>query len=178
MRTSMRSLATVVALAGACLLPATACASVASGFSRVDWKTWLHGEPPTPPKAAPPASLARVSVADGAPRDPRIEGFLRALAQGIKDRDARALRPLLSPRYTVENVPDGTDAPTLFAQAIDQLPGPLEIVLTGIETRDDVRTAHVEFRYANGPVKQRALRFDADGRLLASDLFAVRRHGT
>jgi hypothetical protein len=177
MRLSMSRISAGVALAAACLGPGVACASGTPAFMRADWKSWLHGDPPAPPKAAAPATLARVSVAPDVPSDPRIEAFLQALARGIKDRDARALRPLLSQRYTVDDAPDSVDAAALFAQAIEQLPGPVEIVLTGIEARGDVRIARVEFRYADGAAKQRQLRFDVDGRLVASDLFSVRRHG-
>ena len=176
MRTSIRRAAlgwVTVAL----LVPAVAGGSPGiTGVLAVDWKSWLHGEPPVPAKAPPPKTVARVSVmAD--PGDPRIEAFLRALAQGIKDRDARAVRPLLSRRYRIDDLPDGADPAAVFEQAVGQMPGPVEIVLTSIEAREDVRIAHVEFRYAERPSTQRLLRFDADGRLVASDLFTVRRHG-
>src|SRR5947209_3877485 len=154
MRTSIHA-AALLLLASMLLPAAPAWARDESpGVWRVDWRSWLHGDPPVQPKAAPPKTIARVSVAAD-PSDPRIEAFLRALAQAIKDRDARAVRPLLSRRYAIYDLPDGADPASVFDQAVGQMPGPVEIVLTSIEAREGIRIAHVEFRYAERPPTQR-----------------------
>ena len=140
-----------------------------------DLKTWLHGEPKLPPKAAPPAQLAQVSRAKGVAADAAVEDFLRAMATAIKAREGQVMLPRLSERYSVDDVPSGAKPGDFFVQAIDRMPGPLEIVLLGISTERDARLARIELRFSNDRVSQKTLRFDTAGKLLGSDLFVLKR---
>jgi hypothetical protein len=117
---------------------------------------------------------ATVAYATGVVADPQVDGFLRGFADALKARDGRPLLPRLSEQYAIADLPEGHQAPDLFLQAVDRLPGPTEILIQSIEKVGDVRTARAEFRYANNTVKPRTLKFDAAGRLLSSDLFALK----
>jgi hypothetical protein len=143
--------------------------------SAVDWGRLIHG---APPKAPAPKDLAAVTFAPGVPADANVESFLRAFAQGLKTRDADALRPRLSERYAVDGLDDAARAPDVFAQAVEQLPGPAELLVQSIEKRAGETVAKVEVRYPSTPAKVRTLRFDASGRLLWSDLFAIQRRAS
>jgi hypothetical protein len=141
----------------------------------VDWGRFLHG---APPKAPPPKDLATVTLAPGVAPDANVESFLRAFAQGLKARDADNLRPRLSERYTIDGLEDRARAPDVFAQAVEQIPGPTEFAVQSIEKRPGEVVAKVEVRSASAPAKLRTLRFDASGRLLWSDLFVIQARGS
>jgi len=136
----------------------------------VDWGRLIHG---APPKAPPPKQLATVTTAPEVKPDANVDAFLRAFAAAIKARDAEAVLPRLSERYSIDGIPDGSRAPDVFAQAVEQVPGPSELVVQAIERRGAETNAIVEVRYPTAPPKTRTLRFDAAGRLLWSDLFAI-----
>jgi hypothetical protein len=144
-----------------------------------DWRSLLHGEPELPPKAPPAKTLATVSTAAGAARDPEVEAFMRALAEALKTREAKPMVARLADAYTIDAMPAGSKAPELFVIAVERIPAPSEIVIQGVEAAGATRTATAEFRYGSAPPKTRTFRFDRAGRLLRSDLFAVstRRHG-
>jgi hypothetical protein len=140
---------------------------------------WLHGAPPPRPKAPPPAQVARVSHADGLAPDPQVEGFLRALASAVMARDGKPMLPRLADRYTIDDLPSGFKAADLFVQAVEQIPGADEIIVRSITVQGGVRIAQTEFRYPKAVVKSYGFRFNAEGQLLASDLFKLQRrdHG-
>jgi hypothetical protein len=138
---------------------------------------WLHGSPPPRPKASPPDKVAVVSRTTGAAADAQVEDFLHALAVAIKSRDGKPMLPRLADRYTIDDLPSGLKASDYFAQAVEQTPGADEIVIRSIAVQSGVRIAQTEFRYPKDLVKSVTFRFDADGRLLASDLFKLKRQG-
>ena len=140
---------------------------------------WLHGSPPPRPRAPPPAQVARVSHADGLAPDPQVEGFLRALASAVMARDGKPMLPRLADRYTIDDLPSGFKAADLFVQAVEQIPGADEIIVRSITVQGGVRIAQTEFRYPKAVVKSYGFRFNAEGQLLASDLFKLQRrdHG-
>jgi hypothetical protein len=84
--------------------------------------------------------------------------------------------PRLAERYAVDDLPGGLKASDFFVQAIEQIPGADEIVIRSIAMQSGVRIAQTDFRFPK-EVKSRTFRFDADGRLLASDLFKLKRQG-
>ncbi len=139
-----------------------------------DLRSFFHGEAPPQPKALPPKRVATVSTAAGVAVDAQIESFLRGFADALMAREAKPLLTRLSSKYSVDNLPSGKQASAVFAQAIEQLPGPTDIVVKSIDRTGDVRSAKVEMRFGADNVKTKLLRFDADGRLLWSDLFALK----
>ncbi len=138
-----------------------------------DLRSFFHGDPPPVPKAPPPKQLAVVSTAQGVATDVQIESFLRGFADAIKARDGKALLPRLSEKYTIDNLPSGMKAGDFFLQAIEQITGPNEIVITSLESKHNIRTAKIEFRYSADKIKSRTFQFDAAGKLLWSDLFTL-----
>ena len=145
-----------------------------------DWRSWLHGNAEMPPKAPPPKHLVEVSSAPGAARDAQVESFFRALAVALNAREGRPMLARLSDRYTIDALPVDSAAPELFVTAVERIPAPTEIVIQGIERAGGARVAATEFRYGAAPAKAKTFRFDADGRLVSSDLFTVsmKRHGS
>jgi hypothetical protein len=139
-----------------------------------DWRSLLHGKVEMPPKAPPPKHLVEVSSAPGAARDAEIEAFLRALAAALKAREGAPMVARLSDKYTIDSLPEGSAAPELFVTAVERIPAPTEIVIQGIERSGGARVAATEFRYGTAPAKAKTFRFDADGRLLSSDLFSIK----
>lgn len=164
-----------------CLLCALAgsgaAAQTASSWQVADWRSWLHGEPAPQPKAAAPAQLALVSRAAAVPADAQVEDFLRALAAAVMARDGRLMLPRLSERYTVDDLPSGSKAPDFLVQAVDRMPGPVEMVVQAITPQGEQRVVLVEFRYSNDRKSAKTLRLDTAGRLLSSDLFRLARPG-
>jgi hypothetical protein len=138
---------------------------------------WFHGAPPPRPKAPPPDKVAIVSRAAGVAPDAQVEDFLRALAAAIKARDGQSMVRRLAERYAVDDLPGGFKASDFFVQAIEQLPGANEIVIRSIAMQSGVRVAQTDFRLPKDVIKSHTFRFDADGRLLASDLFKLKRQG-
>ncbi|MEO8104333.1 MAG: hypothetical protein ABI790_17600 [Betaproteobacteria bacterium] len=156
------------------LVPLTASAAIYdTAWQVADLRSFFHGDPSPPAKAPPPKQLAVVSTAQGVAADAQIEGFLRGFADAIKARDGKALLPRLSEKYTIDDLPSGLKAGDFFLQAIEQITGPNEIVITALESRNNIRTAKIEFRYNADKIKSRTFQFDAAGRLLWSDLFTL-----
>jgi hypothetical protein len=146
--------------------------------SAADWREWLHPQPASPPKAPPPKQVAAVSAASESARDARVESFLRALADAIKARDGAAMVARLADNYAIDGL-DGRAKPAdLFMQAVERIPGPTEMIVESIERQGNAVTARTEFRYANTEAKKKVFRFDAAGRLVWSDLFAIRTQGS
>lgn len=160
---------------------AAACSAVtvpAAPLLLADLKSFFHGEPAVQPKAPPPAVTATVATAAGVTPDQQVEDFLRAFAAAIKARDGAPMRARLAEGYTVPDLPEGLKAADLFVMGIERTPGPEALTIQSIESKGAVRTAKVEIRYATKTVVK-TLRFDASGKLLASDLFkmTVQEHG-
>jgi hypothetical protein len=150
-----------------------AAALLAATPSFADWKSFIHGDPPPVVKAPPPKQIAVVASAPGAVPDAQVEGFLRAFADALMARDAAAVLPRLSPRYAIDGMPEGMKASDFMAQAIAKMRGPTEIVVLSVIASGGARTARVEFRYGAEKASLKQLRFDAEGRLLESDLFSL-----
>lgn len=138
-----------------------------------DWKSFFHGDPPPFVKAPPPKELAAVSFSPGAEPDPQVESFMRALAGALMARDAAPVLKRLSERYTVEGAPDGMKPADFMAQAVGKMRGPSRIVIRSVQHAAGVTVAVAEFHYGPDKVNVKTFRFDADGNLLASDLFAL-----
>ena len=162
------------ALAAACPVVASQTSSAIS-MRNVDLHSFFHGDPPAPPKAPPPKQLATVSSAPDVVADAQIENFLRTFAEAIKVREGRPLLARLSDKYAIDDLPGDRKAGDLFLQAIDTIPGAIEIIIKSIERKNDMRIAKVEFRYNADNVKLKTFRFDAIGKLLWSDLFVLKR---
>jgi hypothetical protein len=141
----------------------------------IDWGRLLHG---APPKAPAPKQIAIVTVEAGVAPDAGVESFLRAFAQALKARDAQDVLPRLSARYSIDGLPDRAKAPDVFAQAVEQLPGPSEFAVQAIERHAGELVAKVQVRYPSAPPQSKTLRFDATGQLLWSDLFKVQANGS
>jgi hypothetical protein len=159
------------AVASAARLPATRQVA--------DLKSFFHGEPAPPPKAPPPKATALVSLAAGVTPDPQVEDFFRAFATAVKARDGAPMLPLLSDQYTIADLPEDHKASDFFVMGVERIPGPEAITLQSVELKGTVRTVKAEIRYAAKTVVK-TFRFDAAGKLLASDLFVLKRveHGT
>jgi len=138
-----------------------------------DWFAALHGAAPRGTKAPPPPTLAVVSTAPGVPADPQVESFLKALAAAVKARDGALLAPRLSTRYAVDGLPPGAKPADAMAQALEQMRGPEQIVVESVAHADGLRTVKARFRYGASPDSIKTLVLDANGDLLASDLFHV-----
>ena len=139
-----------------------------------DLRSFFHGDQ-APPKAPPPKQLATLSTAPGIASDARVERFLRSLADALKAREGKPMLAQLSDKYTIEDLPPYRKPADLFLQAIEQIAGPSEMIITSLETRADVRIAKVEFHYGpeKGKVKMKTFQFDSESRLLSSDLFKL-----
>ena len=94
-------------------------------------------------------------------------------------RDGRPMLARLSAQYRIDGVPEDQKASDFFMQAIERIPSPTEIIIKSINAKNGTRTAHVEMRYGADLVRQKTFHFDAQTKLLASDLFrlAARAHG-
>jgi hypothetical protein len=163
----------LLALSVAAYLPQSSMVEQPPSVQLADLRSFFHGEPSPQPKALPPKRVATVSTAARITVDGQIESFLRAFADALMARDAKALLPRLSPKYTVDNLPSGKKAIAIFQQAVEQLPGPSEIIVKSIERNGDVRTVKVDFRFDPDNIKTKIMRFDANGLLLWSDLFRL-----
>jgi hypothetical protein len=144
--------------------------------ARADLKSWLHGTPPAPTPGPPDAKAATVSFATGVAPDKQILDFMNAFAEAMRIHDGKALKPLLSERYAIDDLPDGHGSPAdFFMQAMVKVKAPDEIVITGIEREGEARIAKLEFRSAERGTKERAFKFDANGKLLSADFFTLKR---
>ena len=147
--------------------------------AQADLKTWLHGAPPPPPTPGPPdAKAATVAFAPNVSPDKQILEFMQAFAEALRVHDGNTLRPRLSDRYEIEDLPDGHNPIDFFMQAMVKVKAPEEIVITAIEREGEARLAKMEFRSAERGTKERTFRFDPDGKLLSADFFTLKRqHG-
>jgi hypothetical protein len=145
--------------------------------ARADLKSWLHGAPPPTPTPGPPdAKAATVAFGPNVTPDRQILDFMNAFAEAMRIHDGKTLKPLLSARYAIEDLPDGHGSPAdFFLQAIVKVRAPEEIVITGIEREGEARLAKMEFRSAERGTKERTFKFDADGKLLSADFFTLQR---
>jgi hypothetical protein len=148
------------------------------GRQVADLKSFFHGEPAPSPKAPPPPVTATVTTAVGVMPDPQVEDFFRAFAAAVKARDGAPMLPRLSDRYTIADLPEDRKASDFFVMGVERTPGPETIVIQSIERKGAVRVVKAEIHYpAKTAVK--TFKFDDAGRLVASDLFMLKRveHG-
>jgi hypothetical protein len=144
---------------------------------RADLKSWLHGAPPPPPTPGPPdAKAAAVSFAANVSPDKQILDFMNAFAEAMRIHDGKLLKPLLSDRYQIEDLPEGHgSAADFFMQAMVKVKAPDEIVVTGIGREGETRLAKMEFRSSERGTKERTFKFDPNGKLLSADFFTLKR---
>lgn len=146
-----------------------------AAVAQADLKSWLHGAPPAPTPGPPDAKAAAVSFGPNVAPDKQILDFLNAFAEGLRVHDGKALKPLLSEAYSIDDLPEEHNPVDFFMQAMVKVKAPDEIVVTGIEREGAGRTAKMEFRSAERETKERTFKFDANGKLLSADFFALRR---
>jgi hypothetical protein len=147
--------------------------------ARADLKTWLHGAPPPSATPGPPdAKAAAVSFAANVIQDKQVLDFMQAFAEALRIHDGQSLKPRLSDRYSIEDLPEEHNPVDFFMQAMIKVKAPDEIVVTAIEREGEVRVAKMEFRSAERGTKERTFKFDPNGKLLGADFFALKRqHG-
>jgi hypothetical protein len=143
--------------------------------ARADLKSWLHGTPPAPTPGPPDAKAATVSFAPGVTPDKQVLDFMSGFAEAMRIHDGKSLKPLLSDRYAIEDLPEESSASEIFMQAMVKIKAPDEIVIVGIAREGETRTAKMEFRSAERGTKERVFKFDASGKLLSADFFTVKR---
>jgi hypothetical protein len=159
----------------AALFVSHATTTPAAVMQKVDLRSFFHGDPPPPPKAPPPKQLASVVTAQGAVIDTQIESFMRAFADAIKARDGKPMLARLSDKYAIDDLPADKKASDFFIQAIDAIPGAIEIIIKSIESKNNMRIATIEFRYSADNIKLKTFHFDTAGKLLWSNLFMLKR---
>ena len=147
--------------------------------AQADLKTWLHGAPPPPPTPGPPdAKPATVAFAPNVSPDKQILEFMQAFAEAMRVHDGKSLKPRLSDRYEIEDLPDGHNAVDFFMQAMVKVRAPEEIVIMAIGREGEARVAKMEFRSTERGAKERTFKFDPDGKLISADFFTLKRqHG-
>ena len=146
--------------------------------AQADLKTWLHGPRPSATPGPPDAKAAPVSFAPNVAADKTILDFMQAFAEAMRIHDGKALKPLLSERYTIEDLPEEHDAVDLFMQAMVKIKAPDEIVVTAVERDGEVRVAKIQFRSGERGTKERTFKFDQNGKLLSADFFTLKmQHG-
>jgi hypothetical protein len=152
----------------------------AANMQKVDLRSFFYGTPPAPPKAPPPTALAVITTAPGVTNDARIEDFFRAFATALKARDGKSMLARLSDKYRIDGLPDDQKPADFFEQAVERIPGPTEMVIKSITLKDAIRSVQIDVRYGPDLVKTRNFKFDAQTRLLWSDLFRLQTqtHGT
>jgi len=143
--------------------------------ARADLKSWLHGTPPAPTPGPPDAKAATVSFATGVTPDKQILDFMKAFAEAMRIHDGKSLKPLLSDRYAIEDLPEEHSATDFFMQAMVKVKAPDEIVITGVEREGETRIAKTEFRSTERAPKERTFKFDTNGKLLSADFFTLKR---
>jgi len=143
--------------------------------ARADLKTWLHGAPPAPTPGPPDAKAAAVSFSANVTPDKQILDFMKAFAEAMRIHDGKSLKPLLSDRYGIEDLPEEHSAADFFMQAMVKVKAPDEIVITGVAREGETRIAKMEFRSAERGTKERTFKFDANGKLLSADFFTLKR---
>ena len=154
-----------------------AVAAVAVGL-RTDLKTLIHGKQPSATPGPADAKTATVSFASGVTADPQILDFMQAFTEALRVHDGTSLKPRLSDRYAIEDLPEENNAADFFLQAVIKVKAPDEIVVTAIERDGDVRLGKMEFRSTERGTKERTFKFDSSGKLLSADFFTLKRqHG-
>lgn len=152
-----------------------AAAALPPPAAAIDWRGLVHGNAAAPPKSPPPAQRARLMRAEGVQADAMVEAFLNDFADALMARDGQRMLPRLSKKYVIAGLPASEDPRVVFVQAIERVPGPSEMEIKAVsQEKEGDRLATVEFRYAGAPAKSRRIRLDAEGRLVASDLFNIR----
>jgi hypothetical protein len=146
-----------------------------AAVAQADLKSWLHGTPPSPSPGPPDARAAVVSFAPNVAADKQIFDFLKAFAEAMRVHDGKLLKPMLADAYAIEGVPDEHNPVDFFMQAMVIVKAPDEIVVTGIERDGEKRVAKMEFRSTERGMKERTFKFDANGKLLSADFFALKR---
>src|SRR3954454_6655278 len=144
--------------------------------AQADWKTFLHGKPAAAVAGPPDAKAASISFAPEVATDPQILEFMQAFAEAMRVHDGKSLKPRLSDKYSIADLPDGQDATDLFMQGMVKMKAPDEIVITSIAREGEVRVATTEFRSPE-KVKTRTFKFDPAGKLLSADFFKLEIHG-
>jgi hypothetical protein len=144
-------------------------------IAQADLKSWLHGTPPAPTPGPPDAKAATVSFAANATPDKQVLDFMQTFAEAMRIHDGKSLKPLLSDRYAIEDLPEDRSAADFFMQAMVIVKAPEEIVVTAIEREGDVRTAKMEFRSTERGTKERTFKFEANGKLLSANFFTLKR---
>ena len=145
-----------------------------AALAQADLKTWLHGAPPAPTPGPPDAKAAAISFAPNV-ADKQILDFLNTFAEALRVHDGKPLKPFLAPAYSIEGLPEEHDPVDFFMQAMVKVKAPDEIVVTGIERQGETRLAKMEFRSSDRGTKERTFKFDANGKLLSADFFALKR---
>lgn len=128
----------------------------------------MHGATPKGP-----AVLAEVSLAAGL-KDKGVEAFLRDFAKALQTHDGKPLLPRLAAGYSIEGLPAEWDLKDSFLKAVGMITGPTEMVVTGIKRAGDTKVATVEFRFPTR-IASKTFTFDAQDKLLATDLIALKR---
>jgi hypothetical protein len=144
-------------------------------IAQADLKSWLHGTPPAPTPGPPDAKAATVSFAANVTQDKQLLDFMQTFAEAMRIHDGKSLKPLLSDRYAIEELPEDRSAADFFMQAMVIVKAPEEIVVTAIEREGDTRIAKMEFRSTERGTKERMFKFDANGKLLSANFFTLKR---
>lgn len=134
----------------------------------------FHGKPEAQRKALPPKQKAVITWASGVMREPKVDVFLEAFASSLMARDAKDLEPLVATNYAIEGLPGSVKPVTVLRQAIEQSPGPTAIDVKTVVTSREGITASAEFRYEKLDPKVRTIKLDSMGKLVWSDLFAIK----
>jgi len=142
--------------------------------ARADLKTWLHGAPPAPTPGPPDPKPAAVSFTPNVTVDKQILDFLKAFAEGLRVHDGKSLKPFLAESYSIDGLPEEHNPVDFFMQAMVKVKAPDEMVVTAIEREGETRVAKMEFRSTERGTKERTFKFDANGKLLSADFFALR----
>jgi hypothetical protein len=134
----------------------------------------FHGKPEAQKKALPPKQKAAITWANGVAREPKVDAFFEAFASSLMARDAKDLEPLVASNYAIEGLPGSVKPVTVLRQAIEQSPGPTAIDVNSVATSREGTTASAEFRYEKLEPKVRTIKLDVAGKLVWSDLFAIK----
>lgn len=141
-----------------------------------DWKSFFHGSPPAATPGPPDPKSATVSFASGVTPDPQVLEFMQAFAEALRIHDGKALKPRLSDKYMIADLPEEHNAVDFFMQAMVIVKAPDEIVINSVTRDGDVRVATMEFR-APELTKTRVFKFDSAGKLLSANFFKLQRPG-
>ncbi|MFL6568679.1 MAG: hypothetical protein ACJ8HQ_04290 [Chthoniobacterales bacterium] len=144
--------------------------------TQADLKSFFHGTQAAATPGPPDAKAASVSFAPDVAADSQVLEFTQAFAEAMRVHDGKSLKPRLSEKYTIENMPAGQDPTELLMQAMVRMKAPEEIVVTSIVREGGVRIATTEFRTPE-KTKTRVFKFDPNGKLISADFFKLEMHG-